>query len=48
MWSEKFDIDVYPLFHPAYVGAYAPAEKREEFKEDIKRLKIILMERGII
>jgi uracil-DNA glycosylase family 4 len=46
--SEKFNVDVYPLFHPAYIGAYAPAAKRVEFKEDIKRLKEILVEKGVI
>lgn len=42
--SNKYNIDIYPLYHPAYVGAYAPAEKRLEFKQDIKKLKSIIKE----
>ena len=40
--SDKFGVDVFPLYHPAYIGAYATKEKRAEFKEDIKVLKEIL------
>lgn len=40
--SEKYKIDIYPLYHPAYIGAYAPADKRLEFKQDIKNLKRII------
>lgn len=40
--SDAFDVDVFPLYHPAYVGAYAPQDKREEFREDVRRLKTII------
>lgn len=40
--SEIFNVNVFPVYHPAYVAAYAPEEKRKEFKEDIKTLKNIL------
>jgi uracil-DNA glycosylase family 4 len=46
--SNEFNVDVFPLFHPAYIGAYAPAAKRVEFKEDVKKLKELLAERGIV
>jgi len=47
--STKFkETSVFPLFHPAYIMAYAPHEKREQFKQDIKALKNILIERKII
>jgi len=39
--SKQFGFKVFPLYHPAYVKAYAQ-NKMEEFKEDIKKLKIIL------
>lgn len=42
--SEQFNVDVFPLYHPAYVAAYAPKEKKEEFKADVKILKEILKE----
>lgn len=40
--SEVFNINVFPVYHPAYVAAYAPEEKRQEFKKDIQTLKNIL------
>ena len=40
--SEKFGVDVFPLYHPAFVSAYASADRRKEFKYDVKRLKGIL------
>lgn len=42
--SEKFGVDVFPLYHPAYVSAYANAERRREFKRDIRDLKKIIEE----
>jgi len=42
MRSEQFGVDVFPLYHPAYVAAYAPKEKKLEFKEDVKKLKKLL------
>ena len=41
-YSKVFDVDVFPLYHPAYIGAYAPKEKRQEFRDDIKLLKKIV------
>ncbi len=40
--SSNFDFNVFPLYHPAYIGAYAPEEKRVEFKNDVITLKKIL------
>lgn len=42
--SDKFDVMVYPIYHPAYYKAYASAKRREEFKRDINRLKGIVRE----
>ena len=44
--SEQFDVLVFPVYHPAYIGAYAPKEKREEFKQDLLKLKGLLKEMG--
>jgi len=46
--SDQFNTVVYPLYHPAYIAAYAPQEKRDEFKQDVKSLKGILKELGIV
>ncbi|MFA5024101.1 MAG: uracil-DNA glycosylase [Patescibacteria group bacterium] len=46
--SENFNIKIFPLFHPAYVAAYAPKIKREEFKQDVVNLKQILKESNIL
>jgi DNA polymerase len=40
--SDNFGVNVFPLYHPAYIGAYAPKSKREEFKQDVEKLKKIL------
>lgn len=40
--SKEYEVDIFPLYHPAYVMAYAKKEKREEFKDDVKILKSIL------
>ena len=42
MRSEKYNVDVFPVYHPAYYKAYASAEKRKEFKEDINKLKLFV------
>ena len=42
--STEFDLNIFPMYHPAYVAAYAPHDKREEFKQDVKTLKKILEE----
>lgn len=44
LYSNKFDVKVFPLYHPAYVSAYANAERRKEFKRDVRRLKKIIKE----
>jgi len=46
--SQQFGVDVFPLYHPAYVGCYCPLEKREEFKRDLVVLKRLIQERGLI
>lgn len=43
-WSNKFGVDVFPLYHPAYVTAYAKASHRAEFDRDVKKLKRLLPE----
>jgi len=40
--SDKFDVDVFPLYHPAYVSSYASKDKKAEFKVDVDNLKEIL------
>jgi uracil-DNA glycosylase family 4 len=40
--SPAFNVDVFPLYHPSYVGCYSPASKREEFKVDVAALKRLL------
>jgi uracil-DNA glycosylase family 4 len=37
--STKFNVDVFPLYHPAYVGCYASQQQREEFKRDLYTLR---------
>lgn len=40
--SDKWGLDIFPLYHPAYVSIYAPKKQKDEFKEDLKTLKYIL------
>lgn len=40
--KSKYSINMYSLYHPAYVSAYAPRSKRMEFKQDVIKLKEIL------
>jgi DNA polymerase len=40
--SEKYGINIFPVYHPAYYRAYASAKRREEFKVDINKLKRIV------
>lgn len=47
MKSKKYNVDIFPLYHPAYIGAYASISKRQEFKQDIKFLKKLLTERDL-
>jgi DNA polymerase len=37
--SEKYNVDIFPIYHPAYYKAYASAKRREEFKMDINKLR---------
>lgn len=37
--SDVYGVEVFPLFHPAYVGCYAKASDREAFKRDLATLK---------
>ena len=37
--SELYGVEVFPLFHPAYVGCYARVADREAFKRDLAALK---------
>jgi len=47
-YSDEVKINIYPLYHPAYVQCYASKDKRMEFKTDIKNLKDILTKEGIL
>ena len=40
--SQEFNINVFPIYHPAYYKAYASLSRRQEFKEDIKKLRNII------
>lgn len=40
-------IDVFPLFHFAYIGCYSPPIRREEFKQDLRALFKIINERNL-
>lgn len=45
--SEQFGVDIFPLYHPAYVGCYAKIEDREAFKRDFVILKKLIDTRGL-
>lgn len=40
--SEKYGIDIFPVYHPVYYKAYASIKRRAEFKVDINKLKKIV------
>ena len=40
--SADFNVDIFPLCHPAYLQAYAPYSQREGFKRDLKSLRSII------
>lgn len=40
--SASYNVEVFPLAHPAYVKAYAPIKQREAFKKDIQVLRGIV------
>ena len=35
-------LSIFPLYHPAYVKAYARQEHKEQFRKDVKKLKAII------
>lgn len=35
-------LSIFPLYHPSYVKAYARQEHKEQFRQDVKKLKAIL------
>jgi len=39
---DRYNADIFALYHPAYVSVYAPQNKKEEFKQDLKYLKTII------
>lgn len=39
--STKYNIDIFPIYHPAYYRAYSSKKQREEFKQDVNKLKKI-------
>ena len=40
--SATYNIDIFPLCHPAYLQAYAPIKQRQGFKQDLKTLRQII------
>ena len=40
--SDFFNIDIYPLFHPSYVHAYASLKNRKAFDNDVFKLRKII------
>lgn len=42
--SKKYNINIFPLYHPAFVQAYSGKKQKEEFKQDLKYLKNIIKE----
>jgi DNA polymerase len=42
MHSAVFDVNVFALYHPNYVGCYCPLSKREEFKVDLITLRRLI------
>ena len=40
--SADYNVEVFPLAHPAYIKAYAPHTQREAFKKDIIKLRSII------
>lgn len=45
--SNKFDVLVFPMYHPSYIQSYAPISRRGEWKKDVLTLKEIL-DNGIV
>lgn len=45
--SEIHNVDIFPMYHTAYYGAYVSNKKRQEFKKDVNRLKYII-QKGFI
>jgi uracil-DNA glycosylase family 4 len=46
--TTSLGIDLYSLYHPSYVGAYSPQNKRDEFKRDVYTLRQLIRERGLL
>lgn len=40
--SEKYGINIFPVYHPAYYASYSSRARKEEFKQDIQKLKKIV------
>jgi uracil-DNA glycosylase family 4 len=40
--SNKFNVQVFPLYHCAYIGCYASHQQREEFKRDLYTLSKVI------
>lgn len=40
--ESKFALPVFPMYHPAYVSAYANPQRRREFSKDVNTLKKIV------
>jgi uracil-DNA glycosylase family 4 len=45
--KSELGLSVFSLYHPAYIGAYSPPSKREDFKRDLYTLRRLITERGL-
>lgn len=37
-----YNFQLFPLYHPAYISVYAPQKQKQEYEEDLKKLKKIV------
>lgn len=40
--SEKYDIDMFPLFHPSYYSGYTSTKIKHQYRADIRKLKELI------
>jgi len=40
--SDQYAKSIFPLYHTSYIGCYAPQKARDEFNQDLKKLKKII------
>ena len=39
--SDKYNADIFPMYHPSFVGPYSLRSRRVEFATDIRELKTV-------